>query len=318
MITVFDIGARYGIHETWSSLFKRNQIEYFAFEIDAEESNRLKKKYSNFPNYKIFQMGFSDKSEEIALNVLSHKGQSSFLEPNLDSKWFGSHRKNESEVVAKLNYKLSTLFEFAHQQNLVPDFLKIDTEGYDLKVLHGSIGKGTKANKLIDGILAISCEVYFEKVFENTPLFGEIFEFLNKCGFTLANLKYDGRGIPASYFCPNPGKYGFISGCEAVFIKNSTTMTLQEKIKLVLFCFYNQLEDYSNSLLIGLGNRDRILAQENNLWPEVKYIYALSVKKLMYIPGDSFEKAKIDYQLIFNEEFPEMHHFYESDWFNPA
>ena len=70
-------------------------------------------------------------------------------------------------------------------------------------------------------------------------------------------------------------------------------MTLQQKIKLVLFCFYNHLEDYLNSILIGLDNKDRILAHQDNLWPEVKYIYALSVKKLMYIPGDSFEKAKM-------------------------
>ena len=122
MITVFDIGARYGIHETWSNLFKGNQIKYFAFEIDTEESNRLKNKYLHFPNYKIFQMGFSDKSEEIVLNILAHKGQSYFLEPNLDSKWFSNQRKDESKVMAQLNYKLSILIEFAYEQNLVPDF----------------------------------------------------------------------------------------------------------------------------------------------------------------------------------------------------
>ena len=73
------------------------------------------------------------------------------------------------ETVSNLSEVMTVLtpqeqIEFAYEQNLVPDFLKIDTESYDLKVSHGSIGKGKKANKLIDGILAIRCEVYVEKV----------------------------------------------------------------------------------------------------------------------------------------------------------
>lgn len=325
MITVFDIGARFGVHPSWQELFKKNLINYHAFEIDPIECSRLKNKYINFSNYYIHNQGFSDVNETVELNELAHKGQSSFLQPNLKSMWFGTQRKQDSKMNEKKIHKLTTLDQYCNQNNIFPDFLKIDTEGYDFKILHGIINKNKKLagvrSGILEGVLAIRCEVYFEEVFVNVPLFDKIFGFLVDHNFRLANLQYSGAGLPQSYFCPNPNMYGLISGCEAIFISNFEKielLTTLNKKKLALFCFFNNLEDVSHSILYNLAITRQEKLVNDDLWLELKRQYALNIKKMSYMPGESFQKAKTDFQLIFKEEYPDQHYFYENEFLNPA
>jgi FkbM family methyltransferase len=236
MISVFDIGGRYGIHPNWVEPFKKGLVDYQAFEIDKVEVERLAEKYSSFDNYSVHNVGFSDTSEILTMNILEHRGQSSFLTPNLDSTWFQVHRNEDAKVNHQIEYQLTTLYKHTKQTQIFPDFLKIDTEGMDLKVLKGSLGiDEALSGTMLEGVLAISCEVYFEEVFEHTPLFGEIHLFLINHGFKLANLSYDGKGIPSSYFCPSPMYFGIISGGEATFIKPFEGLSVQAKQKLALF-----------------------------------------------------------------------------------
>lgn len=319
MLTVFDIGGRYGIHPNWIKLFKKNLVNYYAFEVDEEEVDRLIKKYKAFENYTAHNIGFSDIPGTLTMNILEHKGQSSFLVPNLDSNWFGVHRNQDSKINERVEYTLTTLHQYTSQTSIFPDFLKIDTEGMDLKVLRGSIEFNEPVSgNMLEKVLAISCEVYFEEVFEDTPLFGEIHSFLLDHGFKLANLAYEGKGIPTSYFCPNPNYFGIISGGEATYIKPFEGLSTLSKQKLALFCFNNRIEDYALLILKDLIAIDDDSFRENKLWLELKREFALSTKKLMYQPGNSFQKAKIDFELIFKSIFPEMHHFFEDDEFNPA
>ena len=247
MITVFDIGSRFGVHPSWEALLKKNLLNYHAFEIDPIECSRLKNKYRNFPNYYIHNQGFSDANSTVELNVLAHKGQSSFLQPNLNSMWFNKQRKEDSKITEKNIHKLTRLDQYCNQNDMFPDFLKIDTEGYDFKILQGLTNKTNKlaGGGVFEGVLAISCEVYFEEVFINVPLFDKIFRFLIDHNFTLANLQYQGAGLPQSYFCPNPNKYGLISGCEAIFISNFDKierLTILNKKSLLCFVFITTLK----------------------------------------------------------------------------
>lgn len=312
MINVFDIGARYGVHPTWSKLFKRDLVYYHAFEIDQIEVERLRQKYLSHKNFTINNIGFSDKKETLNMNILEHKGQSSFLSPNLDSNWFKVHRILEAKIRERVEYSLTTLHEYTSRTKKFPDFIKIDTEGMDLKVLKGS------SESMLENVLGISCEVYFEEVFENSPLFGEIDSFLVDHGFKIANIAYDGRGIPSSYFCPNPNKFGFISGCEAIYVKQFEKLDGLSKVKLALFCFSNRLEDYAYLILKNIMTTEIHSLKDDDLWLELKREFALCTKRLMYQPGDSYSIAKTDFEHIFKSKFPEMHNFFEDNEINPA
>jgi len=312
-ITVFDIGCRFGIHPSWRPIKSAPFLRYFAFDVDEDEISRLSKKYRDYPNYKAIHLGFSNKEERVGLNRLAHHGQSSFLRPNLQSIWFGMHRRSDAFIENTLFYSLTTLDRFCAEREYLPDFLKIDAEGYDFRILQG----GTS---ILSSVLAIRCEVHFHQAFEDAETFSDIYRLLLLNGFQLANLDYDGRGVPTSYFCPSEKRYGFITGGEAVFLKNNyeiRALPTVSKLKVILFCFFNFLEDFAHLLLLEIDESERRKLSGNEIWLEIKRQYCLSARKMLYSPSGSYDRAKNDFLEIFGEIFPDKHNFLESEFLNP-
>lgn len=61
------------------------------------------------------------------------------------------------------------------------DFLKIDVQGGELDVLKG-------AQRLLENVIALHCEVEFAPVYQDQPLFAEVDTFLRSIGFELIDL----------------------------------------------------------------------------------------------------------------------------------
>ena len=57
------------------------------------------------------------------------------LEPDLESFWFKDYRKGESEVVDRVLVNCERIDEFACEKDIGIDFLKLDTEGTEFKIL---------------------------------------------------------------------------------------------------------------------------------------------------------------------------------------
>ena len=313
-ITVFDIGCRYGIHPSWSQLKKKEFLKYYAFDVDEIEIRRLALKYVDFPNYIAINRGFSHSEEIVELNILAHHGQSSFFFPNLSSDWFQKKRSSDVVIESTKSYELTTLDKFCSKEKIYPDFLKIDTEGYDYRII-----KGGKI--ILESVIAIRCEVQFQEIFEKAESFADMNNLLMQSGFHLANLDYDGRGVPKSYFCPNLSKYGLLIGSEAVFIRNYdflNSLPANKKILAILFCFLNNLEDTAYQLLIEMHENEKKVITQDPIWSEIKRQYCLCARKFLYVPGDNYTRAIKDFFMIFDSIFPERHDFYESNFLNPA
>ena len=125
-----------------------------------------------------------------------------------------------------------------------PLFIKTDTEGYDLNVLKGFEEK-------LENFLGIRCEIHFDTVYYNQPLFTEVHLYLKQYGFRLANLDYKGAGSPKSFFCIDKN-YGILEGTEALYIKPDDyylNLNLEEFGQALLFMLYNNLYDYAIFLL---------------------------------------------------------------------
>lgn len=314
-IIVFDVGARFGIHPSWSKLKNSELLTTYGFEPDVEEVKRLREKYKNFDNYRVFPQAFGNVNGQKTLNVLTHKGQSSFLEPNLRSAWFTDARKGEAFIESTLVSVMKRMDDWCNETGVYPDFIKTDTEGYDYFVLEGA------ECLLNDKILGIRCEVYFQKTFHGAKLFDQIFSFLTQRNFVLANIDYDGKGVAQSYFCPEP-KYGLLTGCEAVFIRDDIFYLGLDSVrflKAIIFLFLNDLQDLA---LRYIKIKSEIFSQatstDSKLLVTIERLFLLAAKKLQYQPGESFDLAKHDFQQVFGKPFPEMHKFYESDFLNPA
>jgi len=311
-LIVFDIGCRYGLDPSWASLKASDLLVTFSFDADKDEITRLSEKYKKFANYFPICCAFSDIEETKDLNILAHKGQSSFNEPNLFSTWFNTDRRDESTIESKRKMEMITLDQFITDNNIYPDFIKVDTEGYDYKILKGS-------SKSLSHVLAVRCEIHFEEVFIGSAKFDTILSFMYEKGFVLANIDYFGRGIPQSYFCPNLNRYGLMSSNEAVFIKPESFVSSLSNpyliFKFILFCFLNNLEDLAFLLLPK--HRNKIPHISERLMLAIKKEYLVLTKKFLYIPGDSYIKSCNDFSLIFDEDYPSKHKFFESDLINP-
>ena len=62
------------------------------------------------------------------------------------------------------------------------DFIKIDTQGYELPILQGSYD-------YLDSVIGLEIEVEFVEMYKGQPLFNEVNGFVKSKGFSLVDLK---------------------------------------------------------------------------------------------------------------------------------
>ena len=309
-LTLIDAGARFGPHPSWSELYKSNLLLIYAFEPEEEEYNWLKDKYKNNPNYFINKLALGDEDNLLKLNILNHKGQTSLFSPNLKSDWFENVRREDSEIIETQNavriITAESYIENLIKNNLpIPRFIKTDTEGYHLFVIKGF-------GKYLDNIHAVRTEMHFQQVFHGSPEFMDLFSFLFKNDFRLANLDYDGLGVQQSYFVPQIKRYGIVTGTEAVFIRSNEyylSLSNIDFVQVIAFLFCNNLEDYAISLL---HKREKVFhdIREIKLSKFIEKKFLLSIKKFENYSSVLFNMAKKDFQKFFLKPYPERHYFY--------
>jgi FkbM family methyltransferase len=174
---VFDVGANIGQTAiNYAINFPKAQI--FSFEPIKASYNKLRENTFGLNNIKCFNIALGAEAERRTLVLNSEPTcVKNSLKPNLENK--------DSNAVSEL-IEINTIDNFIVQQNLnCIDFLKIDTEGWEIEVLKG----GTKAitNNKIKFIL---CEVGFtDENLRNTPI-NQIIDFMNKNNFVFYGL-YD-------------------------------------------------------------------------------------------------------------------------------
>lgn len=213
---VVDVGARYGMHPSWSNF--SGEMRYLAFEPDPEEAASLRARNSS-PNYEVYDIALGKSEETRTLNLTAHRGFSSFLAPDETSQYFSSSRPREAAIERTIDVQVEKLDTFAQRHGLSVDFLKVDTEGSDLEVLEGA------SQSLHRTILGVRIELHAQSCFHGQPLLSDIFTFLHQHRFTLINLDYFGRGEPqhalfrnASPILPDYQRYGTFIGADGVFM----------------------------------------------------------------------------------------------------
>jgi len=313
-ITVIDCGARYGIHLSFNGW--NTTLRYIAFEPDPIEDARLAKKYESNSNYSVYPLAMGDKDDEVTLRILRHHGQSTLLEPNHDSAWFATTRTSDGHVEREVQVGMTTLDNWCQLKNISPDFLKIDTEGFDYFVIKGA------HVQLSSSLLAVRCEVLFHKVFHGARLFGDILEALRDHNFILANIAYDGKGAHQSFFCPGD-RYGLLTGCESVFVKNPNSLTEMGFLALVKYCIFCLKNDIPDLAFKVIDKNPSLWAEachkikHDPIFQYLDYLYQHAVNKLKYMPGPSFAMGVESYSRFFGNEYLDLHNFYESTHLNP-
>lgn len=164
---ILDVGANKGQSITrYKKLFQSPVIH--SFEPNIDEINILKKKYYNDKNLFLNNLAVGEKKGNLEFNINAVSGHSSFKKLIPNTTWI-KKRSNTINIddkkysTKKVNFKIITLDDYASENNITNiDILKIDTQGFEDKVLIGA-KKLLKENR----IKLIQLELIFSEIYES-------------------------------------------------------------------------------------------------------------------------------------------------------
>ena len=183
-----DVGANKGQFSLLvNSLFPKKNI--LAFEPIRSEYLIYKKIFNNNRNIRCFNVGLGNKTETKKLYLTKSKDSSSFFKPSkIQNNLFRNTNVFSTEIV-----NIKKLSSFLHRLKK-PIFLKIDVQGYELKVL-----KGADLNQ----IQYIYLEGSYVRLYENQPLIKDIVKYLSNRNFELIGeynlIKKNNKKIQADF-----------------------------------------------------------------------------------------------------------------------
>lgn len=321
LTVVADVGARYGVHPSWNGF--QAPLRYIAFEPDGEEAERLRHavKPSTHMSYEVLESALDREEGVRDFHLLRHRGLSSFLKPNLSSECFRHLKPGQAEIDRIVPIQTRRLDAVFDDLGIIPDFLKVDTEGTEHDVIEGTSGL------LGNGVLGIRSSCNFQPCFHGQRLFSESHDFLLRFGFVLLNLDYKGYGYPRLGLFRKPDpiesedfRYGFLVAADAVWIidPNRLGETLQGAareiaiLKLSYFCMLNNAPDVAVDLLreqaasAGFGEA----IQATLLFRSLRLKIARFLGRWRTVPDDQWEKARGLYDGIFGEALAGGSEFY--------
>jgi len=312
---VLDAGARYGMHPSWDNFL--GEMEYLAFEPDADEAERLRG--LNDPSvFKVIESALYNKTGTFEFNLLKHRGMSSFLMPDMQSECFKDLKPGLGEVERTIPIETRSIDSFVEENNWFLDFLKVDTEGTEHEVI---VSAEDEINR---GVLGIRSSMNFNPCFHNQVVFSKTHDFLLKRGFILLNLDYEGLGYPklGLFKKPDPNlrenaRYGVLVGCDAVWIRKTSNLKKLKRydtdekqsaaaIKLAYFCMLNNAPDVGVDIILKH-------ALENKKWNEGTIVSSSLYKGLQFtilrylggwrtVPDETWANVQNIYHDIYGED----------------
>ncbi len=184
---LIDIGAHKGESiNLFANNFKINQIYSFepspiSYKILSQNIDKIQNKFNKT---KIFLENFAlgSKDEKIFMKHISESSSSTIRELNTDSKYFKKkffflkNIKNQS-LFKKIEVKQILLSDYIEKKNIKNiDFIKIDTEGYELEVLKGS-------ENILFKTKYILFEHHYDDMIVKNYFFSDIHKFLKENNF---------------------------------------------------------------------------------------------------------------------------------------
>jgi FkbM family methyltransferase len=164
---IFDVGANKGQSITRYKKLFQNPIIH-SFEPNVDEVNIIKQKYINDKNLYLNNVAVGDKKGNLEFNITAKSTHSSFKNLIPNTTWI-KKRSNSIKIddknytTKKVNAEVITLDDYVNEKNLTNiDILKIDTQGFEDKVLLGAQNL-LKNNK----IKLIQLELIFSEIYEN-------------------------------------------------------------------------------------------------------------------------------------------------------
>ena len=170
--TILDIGANEG---QFALMIRKllPKAKIYSFEPIPDCFAKLKMNFKTDSNFEAFNVACGDEGAVIEMNINKFSPSSSFLE--IDELHVQNFRHTANSVKQQIPVK--TLDGLSAELNLVkPYMIKIDTQGYEDKVIKGG-------STLISGAAVVFVELSYRPLYKGQSLFDDIYNKMLHLGF---------------------------------------------------------------------------------------------------------------------------------------
>jgi len=237
-IVAHHVGARgYGVSLNVPATFG-SDIAHVLYEADADAVKRMESELDSahakmLSEKYVLPFCLGRQNKRARLNITRNSYASSLFSPNkefgryyceipIDAAVYDVTYDAMLEVVRQVEVEVHSLDELLASGKVpiarAPDFLSLDTQGYELEILEGA------KKALAEGVLGIVSEVEMLPMYSGQPLLGDILKFASEHGFLFAGftIQYDvspGRAPIGARGKAFPG-FG-----DALFLRDISTLT---------------------------------------------------------------------------------------------
>jgi len=181
---VIDVGANSGQY----AKMLRNKVKYtgriISFEPVSSTFEQLSENSNSDNKWDAFRVALGQSEKELDINITASSDYSSFRTPNRNAT---GYRSNETAIASTESVKIVRLDDFLLEHlgeinsTNTNIYLKMDTQGFDLDVMHG-------AKRLHKYIVALQSELSMIPLYENMPTYIESLSTFDSYGFTPSGL----------------------------------------------------------------------------------------------------------------------------------
>ncbi len=177
---ILDVGACMGGYRN----FLRNTVGYtgliISFEPVKKSAELLKNKYKNDLNWIIYNYALGDDNTTAEINITKNADFSSFLKPdNSLVKQFKDVNTIIDTEIVEVKTLDSVINSIKDKFSLNHTYLKIDTQGYDLKVIQGSRAS-------LPYIPALQTEASLLHIYNGMPSLTDTYTYLKDATFDIS------------------------------------------------------------------------------------------------------------------------------------
>jgi len=192
---IFDVGGNQGQSiEKFKKIFNKPIIH--SFEPIQSEFKKMQAKFKNDSDVFLNNFALGDKEEIKEFNITAKSANSSFNKIKNNTAWLKKRQeenfsKSKSFVTKKEKVKINTIDNYCNEKKINKiDLLKIDTQGYEDKVLEGSVNCFKNNN-----ISAVVTEIMFDNVYDKYFSFSDIEKHILPFNFRMVGIDLSNNNL---------------------------------------------------------------------------------------------------------------------------